>query len=226
MNSASYSGYVEVVRLLLEKGADMAVATRNGRTPLSWAAGEGYEAVVKLLLESGAEPESKDYADRTPFWWSCRHENGPVTLLLNINGVEVDSKDYYNSTALSVAARMGHKDVVAFLSTKSRSLNVEDIFGRTPLWWAGRNGHPEIADFLQKYKENSINIQKDELPTTTISVPTDKDSGYYDFCVLSISDRDIYYFCKICSNRDFWVCEGCFAIKAHCLNKSHVLVKK
>ena len=31
--------------------------SRNGQTPLSWAARSGYEAVMKLLLEKGADIE-------------------------------------------------------------------------------------------------------------------------------------------------------------------------
>ena len=86
-----------------------------------------------------------------------------VELLIATNRVDVDSKDYYNSTPLSIAARMGHKYVVASLLTKNPALNSKDNFGRTPLWWARRT---EIADFLlQKYKEEGIIVQEDDLPT-------------------------------------------------------------
>ncbi|KAH9204232.1 ankyrin repeat-containing domain protein, partial [Leptodontidium sp. 2 PMI_412] len=151
-----------------------------------------------------------------------------IKLLLDTEGVDINSKDYYNSTPLSIAARMGHKDSVAFLLTKSCTLNIKDIFGRTPLWWARRNGHPEITNLLlQKYQENSITIQEDDLPTGIVPVLTDKAvSGYCDVCILDISDRDIYYVCKICNDGDFCICEECFAIQAHCLDKTHVLVKK
>jgi ankyrin repeat protein len=42
-----------VVKLLLEKGAELDSKDIGGRMPLSWAA-------VKLLLKKGAELESKD----------------------------------------------------------------------------------------------------------------------------------------------------------------------
>jgi ankyrin repeat protein len=49
-----------VVKLLLEKGAEIEAKSSSGWTPLSWAAGKGHKAVVKLLLEKGAEIEAKD----------------------------------------------------------------------------------------------------------------------------------------------------------------------
>jgi ankyrin repeat protein len=46
-----------VVKLLLEKGAELELKDNYGRTPLSLAAETGHEAVVRLLLEYGAELE-------------------------------------------------------------------------------------------------------------------------------------------------------------------------
>ena len=58
---ASYFGLEAVVKLLLEKGAELETKDKSySRTPLSWAAEHGHEAVVKLLLEKGAELETKD----------------------------------------------------------------------------------------------------------------------------------------------------------------------
>ncbi len=57
---AAKKGHKAVVKLLLEKGAELESKDKRGWTPLSWAAKKGHEAVVKLLLEKGTELESKD----------------------------------------------------------------------------------------------------------------------------------------------------------------------
>ena len=49
------NGHEAVVKLLLEKGAELETEDRNNQTPLSWAAENGRKAVVKLLLENGAQ---------------------------------------------------------------------------------------------------------------------------------------------------------------------------
>jgi ankyrin repeat protein len=48
-------GHEAVVRLLLEKGADIDRTTGSGRTALHLAAMSGHLAVVRLLLEKGAD---------------------------------------------------------------------------------------------------------------------------------------------------------------------------
>jgi ankyrin repeat protein len=46
---ASNNGHLEVVKILLEKGADFTVATNHGWTPLHTASQKGHVEVVKLL---------------------------------------------------------------------------------------------------------------------------------------------------------------------------------
>ncbi|GKU10748.1 unnamed protein product, partial [Fusarium langsethiae] len=57
---ASYYGHHVIVKLLLDKDAEIDAKDENGRTPLSWAARNGHDAVVKLLLDKGAEIDAKD----------------------------------------------------------------------------------------------------------------------------------------------------------------------
>ena len=51
---AAANGQDIVVRLRLEKGADIQAKDREyDRTPLSWARANGHEAVIQLLPEEG-----------------------------------------------------------------------------------------------------------------------------------------------------------------------------
>jgi ankyrin repeat protein len=53
---AAVDGHEAVVKLLIEKGANLECRdTKHGQTPLWQAAANGHEAVVKLLLEKGAK---------------------------------------------------------------------------------------------------------------------------------------------------------------------------
>jgi ankyrin repeat protein len=149
----SYFGHEAVVKLLLEKGAEVdSKDSKHGWTPLWWAAGNGHEAVVRLLLEKGADVDSKDSRDgRTPLSWAARNGREAVMRLLLEKGAEVDSKDSQGGrTPLSWAARNGHEAVVRLLLEKGADVDSKDSRdGRTPLWWAARNGHEAVVRLLK-----------------------------------------------------------------------------
>ncbi|KAI1205011.1 uncharacterized protein F4807DRAFT_444749 [Annulohypoxylon truncatum] len=91
---AAANGHEAVVKLLLEKGADIEFKDCLGQTPLSWAAEKGREAVVKLLLEKGADIESKDNSGKTPLSWAAKFDNEAVVKLLLEKGADFESKDH------------------------------------------------------------------------------------------------------------------------------------
>ena len=48
-------GHIDVVKMLLKKGADVNKKNKNGLSPLEGASQEGYDHIVKALLENGAD---------------------------------------------------------------------------------------------------------------------------------------------------------------------------
>ncbi|KAH7115490.1 hypothetical protein B0J13DRAFT_653898 [Dactylonectria estremocensis] len=100
----SYYGHRAIVKLLLEKGADIEAKDSFGRTPLWWAAANGHEAIVKLLLEKGANIEAK-HRSWTPLWQAA--------------------EDEYGQTPLWQAAANGHEAIVKLLLEKALRLRAE-----------------------------------------------------------------------------------------------------
>ena len=146
LHRAAGSGHEAVVRLLLEKSAELgSKETKYGWTPLSSAAGE---TVVLLLLENGAELESKDNSGQTPLSWAAVNEQVAVVQLLIKKGAELESKDNNGQTPLSWAASLGQEAVVQLLLEKGAELESKDNNGQTPLSWAARDGRKAVVQLL------------------------------------------------------------------------------
>ncbi|TVY81967.1 Ankyrin-1 [Lachnellula suecica] len=237
LHVACSGGQLSMVKLLVANGADVeSKENRWGQSPLSIAAGtnKGNESTVEFLLATpGVVPDSKDPVGRTPLSYAVINGNAAITqLLLSTSGVDVDSRDHYGSTPLTIASRLGDREVLELLLTRSPCLDPKDSFNRTPLWWARKTRQLEIVDILLRlYEENGIDTEDEDeegrCPPENSTVRSDEESlANCDVCQSKILTQGIYYHCEICAHGDFDICNQCFAMDAHCLKGSHILVKR
>jgi len=112
---AARAGDVEVMRLLLAKGADPKLETRNGVNPLMAAAGVG-------TREEDSVGRHKTDAEAIE----------SIQLCLTA-GLDINSADRNGETAMHGAARQGYTDVVRFLAEHGAKLDVKNRRGFTPL---------------------------------------------------------------------------------------------
>jgi len=89
---ASFFGHVDAARFLVERGAEVNSASRNGLKvmPLHSAAATGdsdvrYE-LAKLLLEHGADPNARQQDDFTPLMAADQHGDERLRRLLVEHG--------------------------------------------------------------------------------------------------------------------------------------------
>ena len=57
---ASMKGYTDIVKLLVENGADVNKKGANGLTALMLASSGGYLDIVEILIKNGADVNAKD----------------------------------------------------------------------------------------------------------------------------------------------------------------------
>jgi ankyrin repeat protein len=72
LHLAAGAGHIDVVRLLLEKGASKNPGDETGETPLHHASKAGHIKVVSVLLEKGANVNAQNRIGWTPLYLAAR----------------------------------------------------------------------------------------------------------------------------------------------------------
>lgn len=84
------AGHVEVVRHLVDKGANKEEKDCNHGAPLHWAVNNGHAAVVECLIEKGANKEARGCLNFTPLQLAVRQKNNTAVIKALIeNGADV-----------------------------------------------------------------------------------------------------------------------------------------
>lgn len=137
-----------IVRALLDKGGDAALADDDGRTPLSWAAEYGCVDAARMLSDPDAVAKP-DGQEQTPLFWAARYGHEAVVRHLLEKGAVHGFRDADGRTPLSWAAARGHAGCVRALLEFEADRHAVDDKGRSPMWWAKRNDHAETIMALQ-----------------------------------------------------------------------------
>lgn len=112
---AANNGRLEVMELLLDRGADLDARYNFGYTILMKAAFNDYAKVVEFMLDKGADPNIKNEFGGTPLMFAAGLGGTEVVQLLLDKGVDVNAVDENGKTALMYAAKEGRTENVRLL---------------------------------------------------------------------------------------------------------------
>lgn len=148
--AASICGNNDIIKLLLEKGAEVNAVDKNAFTPLMYSATSGNAGAVKLLLDKKADVDSISLVLETPLFRAAGNGHTEVVKLLLEKGADANAQSQEGSTALMLAADNGHTEIVKLLLEKGARKNIKHPYSYKIAYdYARRNGHSEIEELLK-----------------------------------------------------------------------------
>jgi ankyrin repeat protein len=162
---ACSSGYLTIVKLLLENGANPNPKLENEWSPLRLACFGGNKDIAELLLLHGADIND-DVDQETLLFVAIGNGHFGLVELLIEHGADVYTCNHFGASQLEVACEKGRSDMVQLLIDNGVNINKEDRHCWTALHTVCAKGYLDIMKILIK---NGANVnQKDSTDHTPL----------------------------------------------------------
>jgi uncharacterized protein len=147
--NAAARGDLEVVKVLVQRGADVNVKDKQGYTALFHAIEAMYDDVALVLLsQPGLDPNARGLNGSTALLkYVWRDRKDAVEKLLE-HRADVNAQDADGDAPLHGAAQNGNVEILNLLLDKGADPNVKNKLGGTPLMWAAVFGNETAAERL------------------------------------------------------------------------------
>ena len=156
---ASQKGQTDIVKILLDAGANNDLQDSFGDSALVWASMEGHSNCVKMLLDAGANTDLQSRNGWCALMAASRRGH-PVCVKLLLNaGANRDLQNSVGCSALILASSWNHPHCVKLLLNAGANTELQDSDGASALVAASKRGHPECVKLLLDAGVNT-NLQK------------------------------------------------------------------
>jgi ankyrin repeat protein len=151
-SSSASNGSLDVLNLLLKRGADGNACNKWRETPLLIAANNGHKAAVEALLKSGADPSMCSEAGWSALTFAAHKGYDEIVSLLLNAGAPVNCRVIEDlSTPLHKACaggKDGHLSAVTQLLTGGADVHALNKWRETPLLTAANHGQASAVEAL------------------------------------------------------------------------------
>ena len=122
---AAHYNEVDIVKLLISKGADCNHVNKYGYTALMVAAEKGHEKCISLLLQAKADVHmTNNYLEESPLHLAAKNNHIQCIELLIVWGAGINNVTSYGHSPLMLASSIGHLDAVKVLLDKGAATHL------------------------------------------------------------------------------------------------------
>ena len=148
----------DIVKLLLDYGADPNSSDKFGVTALMYACQKGQENNVELLIESGAEVNAQSLIKKSALLYALEYNYPEIATYLFENGADINQADIYNQSALLFAANYGYTALVEDLVEMGADINLKTKDDLTAAVIAQQHEYDDIVQFLLESGADSTGL--------------------------------------------------------------------
>ena len=156
--TASTLGYMDFVKLLVAKGANIEHTTDSKSSPLRGAAFDGHCEVCEFLIDNKADIDKPNQVGQSPLTIAAAMQKKECVELLIKKGADVNHKGHNGDTPLHVSVESGAVEIAKIL-VKAGAKNRPNDVGFTPAILACCYGHDDVMDYLN----NTFHLKSIEL---------------------------------------------------------------
>ncbi|KAJ7112611.1 hypothetical protein C8R44DRAFT_985058 [Mycena epipterygia] len=148
LRTASGLGHINIVRLLLEKGANFNAADGKHGSALQAASAGGHTEIVRLLLENGADVNAEGGVYGSALQGASEQGSLEIFRILLEEGADVNMAGGFYGSALQAASRQGSLEIVRILLKEGADVNAAGGRYGSALQAASYYGSLEIVRLL------------------------------------------------------------------------------
>ncbi|KAH9493191.1 hypothetical protein Btru_022174 [Bulinus truncatus] len=196
MLASTDENFQELLKHLLDSGADPNIGDNRGQTALHLAVREKCELNVLALLNYKADIHSKETEGNSCLHLCVKENNLPMLNMLIEHGADVNAENNVGDTPLIVAAenRQTKKEIINHLLDSDANMNHRNNYGYTALMKAASSYFPELIQILCD-RGADVNIRNNDNGQNVVSIMTEKcaHAGFvteeYSQCLYSVLER-------------------------------------
>ena len=141
--------HADLVKVLIDAGADIETRDKESWTPLMYACKNGSQPIVKMLVEAGAEVRAAQKDGYTSFIFAAGFgHTETVRYLVGLPQIDLSHKDKDGHTSLLAAVERAGADVVEVLLDAGADIEAKLNDGRSPLLKASKCGNLQVVKVL------------------------------------------------------------------------------
>ena len=158
---AAANGHADVVKLLIQSGADVNLQGEAWYGPLHRACENGHVEVAKILLENGADVNL--FHHHRPIHYAVMNGNTELAEILFAYGADVSAKGNDGATPLHIAVSDRQLEMVRWLLSKGADVNARAGSDLTPLHWAAGRNNVTVGRLLLEHGADPTGVSKEFL---------------------------------------------------------------